>query len=324
MRPNLRALLIRALGFLALAAIAAATASAQQNAPAPFILHQVGPGVWAAIDNPAAKSGRAGANAGFVIGTDSVLVIDTFENPAAAQVLLDQIRQKTKLPIRFVVNTHYHLDHVAGNNIFAAAGATILAQQNVRAWERTENKKFFGPKITTAQTQMVESLGLPSITYQDGVTLYLGSREVIVRSFPGHTGGDSVLFIPDANIVFTGDLFWCHMLPNLIDASTKPWVETLDLMIQHHPAATFVPGHGEVGHVQDVSDFRGYLSDLRADVGQSQSAGKSGDTLIDSVLPEIQQKYGTWDAFAYFAKPDIHYTDLELRGEKRIPQPPKN
>ncbi len=324
MRSSLRALLIRALGFLALTTFAAAAASAQGNAPAPFILHQVGPGIWAAIDNPAAKAARSGANAGFVIGTDGVLVIDTFENPAAAQVLLDQIRQKTNLPIRFVVNTHYHLDHVAGNNIFAAAGAIVLAQDNVRAWERTENKKFFGSKITAAQTQMVESLGLPSITYQDGITLYLGSREIVVRSFPGHTGGDSALFIPDANVVFTGDLFWCHTLPNLIDASTKPWVETLDLMIQHHSAATFVPGHGEVGHVQDVTDFRGYLSDLRADVAQSQSAGKSGDALTDSVLSEIQQKYGSWDAFAYFAKPDIHYTDLELRGEKRIPQPPKN
>lgn len=321
MRSNRRSLLIPALALFT-AAAAAAGAHAQTNSAAPFTLHEVGPGVWAAIDNPAAKSARAGANAGFVIGTDSVLVVDTFENPAAAKVLLDDIRRKTNLPIRFVVNTHYHIDHVAGNNIFAAAGATILAQQNVRAWERTENKKFFGAKITPAQTQMVESLGLPSITYKDGVDLYLGTRHVIVRSFPGHTGGDSAVFIPDANVVFTGDLFWCHTLPNLIDASTKPLIETLSLMIQHHPAATFVPGHGEVGHVQDVTDFRGYLSDLRADVAQAQAGGKSGDALIDSILPELKQKYGSWDAFAYFAKPDIHYTDLELRGQKRIPQPP--
>lgn len=323
MRSKHRSLLIPVLALFAATAVAPA-AQAQRNAAAPFTLHEVGPDVWAAIDNPVAKSARAGANAGFVIGTDGVLVIDTFENAAAAKMLLDQIRQKTNLPVRFVVNTHYHLDHVAGNNIFAAAGAVVLAQENVRGWERTENKKFFGPKITAAQTQMVESLGLPSITYKDGVTLYLGSREVIVRSFPGHTGGDSAVFVPDANVVFTGDLFWCHTLPNLIDASTKPLIETLDLMIQHHPAATFVPGHGEVAHVQDVRDFRGYLSDLRADVAQAQAAGKSGDVFIDSVLPEIQQKYGSWDAFAYFAKPDIHYTDLELRGEKRIPQPPKD
>lgn len=323
MSTRLLPLLIAALALIS-AAAAAAPAQTQNNGPSPFILHQVGPGVWAAIDNPAAKSAQAGANAGFVIGSDSVLVVDTFENPAAAKVLLDEIRQKTSLPIRFVVNTHYHIDHVAGNNIFAAAGATVLAQQNVRAWERTENKKFFGANITAAQTQMVESLGLPTVTYKDGVDLYLGSRQVIVRSFPGHTGGDSVVFIPDANVVFTGDLFWCHTLPNLIDASTKPLIETLTTLIERHPAATFVPGHGEVGRAQDVTDFRGYVSDLRSDVAQAQAAGKSGDALVDSVLSEMQQKYGSWDAFAYFGKRDIHYTDLELRGQKRIPQPPAN
>lgn len=307
-------LLISAFTLLATAAMAA-------DASAPFTLHEVAPGVWAAIDNPAAKSARAGANAGFVIGSDGVLVVDTFENPDAAKELLNQIRQKTNLPIRFVVNTHYHLDHVAGNNIFAAAGATVLAQANVRSWERTENKKFFGNKITDAEKTMVESLGLPSITYTEGVELYLGTRQIIVRSFPGHTGGDSAVFIPDANVIFCGDLFWNHTLPNLIDASTKPWIETLNAGIEHHPDGIFVPGHGEVGHIQDVRDFRDFLSDLRNDVAQAQAAGKTDDALIESVLPEIQQKYSKWD-FIDFAKPDIHYTDLELRGKKQIPQPP--
>ncbi len=295
---------------------------AQPPSVAPFTLHDLGHGDWAAIDNPAAKAARSGANAGFVIGPDGVAVIDTFENVAAAQTLLDKIRKKTNLPIRFVVNTHYHLDHVAGNNIFAAAGATVLAQENVRAWERTENAKFFGPKITAAQKEEVASLGLPSITYKDGVTLYLGARRLVVRSLPGHTGGDSVIYDPDANVVFCGDLFWNHTLPNLIDASTKPWVSTLDTLLADYPTATFVPGHGnEPGHAQDVRDFRGYLVDLRAAIQKAQADGKSGDALVDAVLPQLQQKYGSWNFFA-FAKSDIKYTDAELRGAKRIPEPP--
>lgn len=294
----------------------------EAQTPAPFTLHDLGHGVWAAIDNPAAKAAQSGANAGFIIGDDGVLVVDTFQRTDAAQRLLDAIRERTKLPIRFVVNTHYHIDHVMGNNIFANAGAIVLAQDNVRTWERTENKKFFGAKITPQQTQMVESLGLPSLTYHDGITVYLGTRQVFIHSFPGHTGGDSAVFIPDANVVFMGDLFWNHTLPNLIDASTKPLIETLDLAIQHHPEATFVPGHGEVGHVQDVKDFRDYLADLRAAVGQAQSGGKSGDALISAVLPELQQKYGSWNFFPYFSKTDIRYTDLELAGKKQIPQPP--
>jgi cyclase len=298
-------------------------ASAADN-PAPFILHEVAPGVWAAIDNPAAKAAQSGANAGFIIGSDGVAVVDTFERPAAAQLLLDEIRKKTSLPIRFVVNTHYHIDHVAGNNIFAAAGATILANENVRAWERTENLKFFGARITPEQKHMVETLGLPTVTYLDGVDLYLGTRRIVVVSLPGHTGGDSVVFVPDANVVFTGDLFWKHTLPNLIDASTKPWVESLNTILSRHPEATFVPGHGEVGKAQDVRDFRDYLVALREAVAQAQKAGESGDALFNDVLAKLQPKYADWDAFQYFAKPDITYTDEELRGTKRIPKPAAN
>lgn len=302
--------------------LAFASAVSAAGNPPPFTLHEVAPGVWAAIDNPAAKAASSGANAGFIIGSDSVAVVDTFENPAASQVLFDEIRKKTNLPIRFVVNTHYHIDHVAGNNIFADAGATILAQENVRSWERTENLKFFGPKISPEDKKMVESLGLPTITYKDGVDLYLGTRRVVVVSFPGHTGGDSVVFVPDANVIFCGDLFWKHTLPNLIDASTKPWIETLGTILVHHPEATFVPGHGEVGQAQDVRDFRDYLIALREAISQAQSAGQSGDALINAVLAKLQPRYGDWDAFSYFAKSDIQFTDEELRGTKKIPQTP--
>jgi len=93
--------------------------SAFCQASAPFMLQELGHGAWAAIDNPAAKADGAGSNSGFVIGSESVLVVDTFENPAAAKKMLEAIRENTKLPVRYVVNTHYHLDHVAGNAIFA-------------------------------------------------------------------------------------------------------------------------------------------------------------------------------------------------------------
>ncbi len=304
----------------ALIFVLARTAALAQT-PAPFTLHDLGHGAWAAIDNPAAKAAQSGANAGFVISSHGIAVIDTFENVAAAQTLLGAIRKKTNLPIRFVVNTHYHIDHVAGNNIFAAAGATILAQENVRTWERTENLKFFGPKITAQQKEEVQSLGLPSITYKHGVDLYLGARRLIVRSLPGHTGGDSIIYDPAANVVFCGELFWNHTLPNLIDASTKPWITTLDTLLADYPTATFVPGHGnEVGHAADVRDFRGYLADLRSAIRKAQAEGRSGAALVDAVLPQLKQKYGSWNFFG-FAKSDITYTDEELRGKKRIPEP---
>src|SRR5580704_12131160 len=142
----------------ALAVLLALTASSLPGAAPDFQLQKVGNGIWAAIVN---DEGLAGGNAGFVIGDDGVLVIDTFQDPRPAKALLGEIRKLTPLPIRFVVNTHYHLDHVNGNDVVAAAGATIVAHRNVRAWMRTENIKMLNPPVTPEKKARVESLTLP-------------------------------------------------------------------------------------------------------------------------------------------------------------------
>lgn len=306
----------RVLVWSALAALTLCAAAAAATAPAPdFKLEKLGDGVWAAIG---ADGGEAGANAGFVVGEDGVAVIDTFEDPGAARELLAAIRQLTPLPIRFVINTHYHLDHVNGNDVFAAAGATILAQRNVRAWMRTENLKWWGDKIKPEMKARIQSLKLPDVVYDSGVDLYLGSRRLQVRSYPGHTGGDSIVYVHDAGVVFCGDLFWNHHIPNLTDASTGAWINTLDALAGYG-AGRFVAGHGEPGTVLDLKSFRQYLMDLRAGVGKAQAAGKSGPALTSAVLPQLQTRYGGWGFFQEFATANIRQTAEELSGTKRLP-----
>jgi cyclase len=283
-----------------------------------FTLQQVGQGIWAAIAVPGS---HAGSNAGFIIGDNSVLVVDSFEDPAAAQALLRVIRDKTPLPVRYLVNTHYHLDHVAGNGVFQAAGAVILAQRNVRAWERTGNLKFFGNKITPAQKQMVQSYVRPGVVYRHGIELYLGSRKVVVRVLPGHTGGDSIVVVPDADVVFTGDLFWNHSLPNLIDADTRAQIHTNSVFLRDYPGATFVPGHGAVGKAPDVRAFRGYLVALREAITTATRSGGSGPTLQRKVLSQLKGTYGKWNYFDYFAQRNIAQTLAELAGTKQVPVP---
>ena len=309
---------MRSRTFFLFSLIALAFASLLPAAEKPplFALHEVGKGVWAAISPNGSK---AGANAGFVIGDNGVTVIDSFQNVDAARELLAEIRTKTSLPIRYVINTHYHLDHMTGNGVFADAGAVILAHENVRSWAHTENLQFFGPKPTAADRARVDAIALPSVTYNNGIDIYLGKRELIVRHMPGHTGSDSVVFVPDANVIFTGDLFWDAHLPNLIDASTKPWMETLGTLAAKYPAATFVPGHGDVGHVKDLEAFRAYLHFLRENVAAGLKQGKSGDALVAALQLAFEQKYGSWGFFKHFLKPDILLTAAELQGKKRLP-----
>jgi cyclase len=308
-------------------AFASALATTQTGATQlPFQLKQIAPKVWAAIDD---AKGDAGANAGFVIGDDGVAVIDSFENEAAARAMLSEIRRITPLPIKFVINTHYHLDHVAGNAVFVKQGAAIVGHQSIRAWIHTENLKFFGDKITPAQKSLVEHLLAPEVVYDSGVTLYLGSRRIDVLHFEGHTGGDSVVNIPDTGVVFCGDLFWRKTLPNLIDATTSAWISTLD-DIPNLPAnvtpgksadraTIFVPGHGDVGNGGDVKDFQAYLVNLRTLVQPLRQAGKKGDDLVAAAMPELSKNYGNWDFFKDFSRSNILDMGAELQGDKRVP-----
>ena len=304
---------------------------------ADFTVKKIGEGIYAAIGT---DGGKAGSNAGFIVGSNGVVVVDTFEDVAPAKDLLAEIRKITNLPIRFVVNTHYHLDHTGGNAVFAQAGATILAQRNLRGWLRTENLKFFGPNPKPEQKAMVEALVLPDETYSDAVDIYLGTRQIQVRYMLGHTGGDSVVTVPDADVVFAGDLVWQKHLPNLIDATTSDWVKTLDKLLADHPAGTFVSGHGDVATVADVRDFHDYLVTLRDAVAKAQAAGKSDQALVDAVLPQLQEKYGKdcpapsadkkpsaptatcWGFFGPFSKRNIMQTGAELAGTKKVPQLP--
>lgn len=282
-----------------------------------FTVKRLAEGVYAAISPDGSK---AGSNAGFIVGTNGVLVVDTFVDVAPARELLAEIRKVTNLPIRFVVNTHYHLDHTGGNAVFAEAGATILAHHNVRTWLRTENLKFFGANPKPENKARVESLTLPDEVYSDAVDIYLGSRLIQVRYMLGHTGGDSVVMVPDANVVFGGDLVWQKHFPNLIDATTADWVKTLEKLLADHPSATFVSGHGDVATSQDVRDFHDYLVALRDDIAKAQADGKSGQELVDAVTAQLKEKYGQW-SFQQFIPRNIQQTVAELKGEKKVPVP---
>lgn len=290
---------------------------AQSNAPA-FVIKQLGKGVYCAI------SARAGGNTGFIVGDDAVLVVDTFISMPPARELLAEIRKVTNLPIKYVVNTHYHLDHVAGNAVFTEVGATVIAQHNERAWLRTENLKFYqqnGATPTPEQRAQIAALVEPQITFDQAMDVNLGGRTVHIVSLPGHTGGDSIVFVPDVNVIFMGDLLWNNRIPNLIDATTSAWIPTLTTILKAHTDATYVPGHGDIAGKNEVFEFAKYLSLLRSFIKDEQKAGKSGDALTQAVLAELKPYYGTWPGFDRLGPLNIQQTAAELNGTKKIPQP---
>jgi cyclase len=303
-----------------LAFLACDTVATRAQAPSDpwFTVNKLGPNVWAAIDNPKAKQ-RSYANAGFVIGDDGVVVIDTLLGDESSRHLLQEIRKLINLPVRFVVNTHYHGDHVGGNKVFADLGARVLAHRNVRGWIHAENLRMLGDKPKPELKTFVEQLVAPTVSYTDAVDLYLGPLLVQVRSFPGHTGGDSVVIVPDAKAVFGGDLMWRNIVPNTIDGSTKPWIQTLDTLANAYAGYTFVPGHGGLSTMNDVTAFRDYLATVQKLVADARAGGKSDATVTQAVLPTLTAQYGHWEGFTYLAPLNIAQTEAELNGTKRVP-----
>ena len=308
-----------------------------------FQIVKVADGVYAAI---AKSGGLASGNAGFVIGNDGVLIFDTFFTPTAIEELMAEIQSLTKLPIKFAVNSHYHLDHTGGNQVLAARGVPIIAHDNVMIWQTTKNKRFLpAPEelakrkadaakqladtpaeqadkrsqlertIRRLDAMMTIKLTNPTKTFKSGtMTLDLGKRKVILATLPGHTGGDVFAYVPDAKVVFTGDLGWSRTLPNLVDATVNDWIPTLDQILKQYPTAKFVPGHGNVAGAADIKDFRDYLDDLRARVKQGIANGLTVDQAKQQLtLPE---KYKSF-AFQNFAVPNVDDMYKELKGTKQ-------
>lgn len=203
------------------------------------------------------------------------------------------------------------------------AGAIIIAHRNVRDWVRTDNIHLLGERITPQMKAAIEALPLPDLVTDKDLSIWLGSRKVVVRTVLGHTGGDLSIFVPDAKVLFTGDMLWRKIPPNLIDGSVKEWTAT-DADFEKMPDAahvTYVPGHGDVADLKDVEDFREYLLDLRRLVRDGRSGGLKDDALVKEVTPRLKAFHPDWTISDRAAAFEVRYMADELAGTKRRPVP---
>jgi len=243
--------------------------------------------VYALIAYGPSSTEGLGANSGFIVGDESVLVIDSRFSYSHARQLLSAVRSVTALPVKYLVNTHYHPDHVWGNAIFRAEGAMILARPEtsieMERFTPIYKDYYRGRKPDVFEMVKEVELALPDSFVIDELHIDLGGIEAVVSfSGPAHTAGDLTVSVPSKMIVFTGGLVSNGYHANMGDqgADFANWLVTLDKLEESNPKIV-VPCQGPAGGVEMIGFQRDYLVDL---AGLTVDAIRRGRTLSDAIL----------------------------------------
>jgi cyclase len=306
-----------------------------------FRIVRVAEGVFAAISEPG--TGSVG-NAAIIDLGDSTLVVDTFTTIQAAEDLKAAATQLTGKTVAYVVNTHWHSDHISGNQVFAPAAqiiststtrelmATIvndrmeefkanpepvyqmIAEAEEKLQQETDEKlkKEIEWEIASDRAYM-ETLPdlvntLPTITFEQQLTIHGKNRIVQLHSYGGgHTQSDTFVYLPTEKIAIMGDLVLSKHHPVLFTANPEEWLAILE-RVEQLEIETIVPGHGEVCSMAELHEVKGYIKTITALV---EEAFQTNGSIEDIAVPEA---YQDWYFTTYFKANLQRLVDLKTNG----------
>jgi cyclase len=293
---------------------------------------------------------NAVSNSGIVILEHSVLVFDSHFTPEAGQALRTEIKSITSKPVAYVVNSHAHPDHTHGNQVFP--DAQLIGSLNTRLGVLQTDLPSLNRSLAVTQAQLdklrrnatqeinpdqgrrlreqiksredylaamaAQKIIAPFIALDDALTIQDGVQEVrILFLGPGHSDGDTILFLPWAKTVFVGDLFFNEAIPNVQDAQLLEWIKTIEKILELD-AEEFIPGHGKIGSRKDLEQFLGYLRELRLLVEPYIERGDSQEQATREI--QVPKKYSSY-LFQNFFQANVQkmYTEVKAAQLASIP-----
>lgn len=280
-----------------------------------FVVHEVSDNVYAVIHS---EGGWLIGNSGIIDLGEGTLVFDTGLTPQSARDLRDASVHLTGREPTFVVNSHYHNDHIRGNQCFPASKiiSTSLTRELIDSKGREEfesDRRHAKQQLMNIRTLaekdqpedrnyvelfqpywegIIESLPLlrlciPELTFTGSLSIHGKDKSAVLTSFnKGHTDSDCVLFLPDEGVLFCGDLLFIGCHPYLGDGYPDSWLSILGELKKMN-ADVYIPGHGHVGDVEDLTLLKQYIGMLMENARKVFEWGSSADNAAEVPVPDI-------------------------------------
>ena len=270
-----------------------------------------------------AYTAQGDPTSGVIVGDEGVMVVDATATPVMARSLLEQIRKVTDQPVRHVLLTHYHAVRVMGASGFAAR--EILASEATyelieeRGQEDFESEVNRFPRLFRA-VETVPGLTWPTLTFGTSMTVWLGKRRVeIIHLGRGHTKGDTVAWLPDEQVLFSGDLVEYGATPYTGDAYLTDWPATLE-RVAELGAAKLVPGRGDAlmdraEVTAGIEGTRDFLTTMFDSVKLGVAEGKSLKEVYEATTALLKPRFGHWVIFEHCMPFDVARAYDEARGQ---------
>jgi cyclase len=295
-------------------------------------VRKIGNGLYATISDPS-KGPTTICNGGFLAGKDSALMIEGFTTPAGASFQMDALRMVSQVPVKGALDTHYHFDHSMGNAFYGANGVPIWAHATTAKrivdsygplqgaakevalasfekrvkdaksdMERAHAQSDLNAITSVFQVANATVLALPNHPIDPAklpMSIDLGGMTAVVESYPGHSGTDMIVKVPEQNVVYTGDLLFSGWYPVCFDekGTISGWRDTLKKFAAFDKDTLFVPGHGQICGQEGITTIREVFDDI---AGQAEKMYKAGVPAEEAqhryVVPE---KFKNFPIFAW-------------------------
>ena len=290
-------------------------ASTEDTAEKKVSFEPIGSGLYA-------YTAEGDPNSGVIVGDDGVMVVDAQPTPAAANELIARVAKITDKPIQYVLITHYHAARTLGAAAFA--GAEIYASDATRGLIAERGKQDMESEIARfprlfRAAETIAGLTWPTVTFPDQISVWLGRREVrIMHIGRGHTAGDVIAVVPDAGVVFAGDLVEYKSACYCGDAHFTDWLATLDNLAEMR-AVAMVPGRGAALTTPEMvtegialaSDF---IATLYGSVSESVVKGRSLKDAFDFARLAMDPKFKTFGLYEHCLPFNVARAYDEARG----------